>query len=280
MGAAWLDTTTVYGPAFTLASEPVAARRGRSSDASPPGCSRRSPPLPRSRRRSSPAGSRAVARSRSAFVGWNPLLAIHLAGGGHNDAWVGALVAGRARARRRPAASRARARCGRSRSPSSGCRSSFSRSARSRRARAAAPRGTAGFAVAAAAIVAASRRGATGSHWPLAIFPLAGNAALETSYAIPHRLEQLGVPHGARARARRRRRSSPGSPGSRAKRAAAGRASASRRASSSRRRPTSRSGTWPGPCRSPRPTRTTWRQVALPRALRLPAAPDDPALAR
>ena len=27
-----------------------------------------------------------------AFVGWNPLLAIHAAGGGHNDAWVGALI--------------------------------------------------------------------------------------------------------------------------------------------------------------------------------------------
>jgi hypothetical protein len=33
-----------------------------------------------------------------------------------------------------------------------------------------------------------------GGAWPLAIFPLAGNAALETSYAIPHRLEQLGLP--------------------------------------------------------------------------------------
>ena len=27
-----------------------------------------------------------------AFVGWNPVLAIHAAGGGHNDAWVGALI--------------------------------------------------------------------------------------------------------------------------------------------------------------------------------------------
>ena len=35
-----------------------------------------------------------------------------------------------------------------------------------------------------------------GFSWPLAIFPLAGNAALETSYAIPHRLEQLGLPGG------------------------------------------------------------------------------------
>ena len=35
-----------------------------------------------------------------------------------------------------------------------------------------------------------------GGSWPLAILPLAGNAALETSYAIPHRLEQLGIPDG------------------------------------------------------------------------------------
>ena len=33
-----------------------------------------------------------------------------------------------------------------------------------------------------------------GGAWPLAVFPLVGNAALETSYAIPHRLEQLGLP--------------------------------------------------------------------------------------
>ena len=33
-----------------------------------------------------------------------------------------------------------------------------------------------------------------GGAWPLAIVPLVGNAALETSYAIPHRLEQLGLP--------------------------------------------------------------------------------------
>ena len=33
-----------------------------------------------------------------------------------------------------------------------------------------------------------------GLAWPFAIFPLAGNAALETSYAIPHRLEGLGLP--------------------------------------------------------------------------------------
>ncbi len=30
----------------------------------------------------------------AAFVAWNPVVALHLAGGGHNDAWVAALVMG------------------------------------------------------------------------------------------------------------------------------------------------------------------------------------------
>ena len=89
--ADWRDTTTVYGPAFTLASEPVARVAGSSADAAAwifkalaapaavvaPSLASR---LARGR------------RSRRAFVGWNPLLAIHLAGGGHNDAWMAALV--------------------------------------------------------------------------------------------------------------------------------------------------------------------------------------------
>src|SRR5204863_4620255 len=36
-----------------------------------------------------PPGRRAFA---AAFVGWNPLLAVHFAGGGHNDAWMMAFV--------------------------------------------------------------------------------------------------------------------------------------------------------------------------------------------
>jgi hypothetical protein len=39
--------------------------------------------------------------------------------------------------------------------------------------------------------------GLYGGAWPFAILPLAGNVALETSYAIPHRLEQLGLPEAA-----------------------------------------------------------------------------------
>ena len=89
-----------------------------------------------------------LARRRAfaiALVGWNPVLAVHLAGGGHNDAWVGALILAalalsasrRGNGRRRP--------LGRSRSRSSGCRSSSSRSARSSRGRRGRPRGARGL---------------------------------------------------------------------------------------------------------------------------------------
>jgi hypothetical protein len=36
-----------------------------------------------------------------------------------------------------------------------------------------------------------------GLDWLRVVGPIADNAVLETSYALPSRLEQLGVPHGA-----------------------------------------------------------------------------------
>ncbi len=53
-----------------------------------------------SRSRCSPPSSRGGARFAAAFVGWNPLLAVHFAGGGHNDALMMALVLGALAARR------------------------------------------------------------------------------------------------------------------------------------------------------------------------------------
>jgi hypothetical protein len=191
MGTAWLDTTTVYGPVFTMASEPVAVVAGDSSTvaawtfkALAGGAALAAALL---------AGRLARRRAFAiALVGWNPLLAVHLAGGGHNDAWVGALIlaalalassrrlqgagvvwvlaiavkwvpilflalrAVEARATGRPVAHRGLA--------------------------------------AGAAVVAVLASVLYGGAWPFAILPLAGNAALETSYAIPHRLEQVGVP--------------------------------------------------------------------------------------
>ena len=87
-GSRWRDSTSVYGPGFTLASEPVAAAAGSSEDAAAwlykglAGLAAVSATLLAARRSAFAA----------AFVGWNPLLAVHLAGGGHNDAWVGALL--------------------------------------------------------------------------------------------------------------------------------------------------------------------------------------------
>jgi hypothetical protein len=194
IGEDWRDTTSVYGPAFTLASEPVALAAGESSDAA-------------AWLYKSLAAAAAVAvallaaglaRRRAlacAFAGWNPLLALHLAGGGHNDAWVAALLVGALAL----AASR---------------RSGLAGAAWSLAVfvkwvpllflplwGAAAPRhvrrtAAVGFA-AATAVVVALGTWRYGWHWLSAFGPLAANAAEETSYAIPSRLQDLGVPEAA-----------------------------------------------------------------------------------
>ena len=90
-GAAWRETTSVYGPAFTLVSEAVALVSGSSAAAAAwifkvlaalavLACALLAARLARDR------------PFALAFVGWNPLLAIHFAGGGHNDALMMALV--------------------------------------------------------------------------------------------------------------------------------------------------------------------------------------------
>lgn len=93
MDAAWRGTTSVYGPAFTAASEAVALAVGSSP-----------------RRASSvfktvaalgvvvcAALAAALSRHRAfaaAAVGWNPLFALHFGGGGHNDSLMVALLLG------------------------------------------------------------------------------------------------------------------------------------------------------------------------------------------
>jgi alpha-1,6-mannosyltransferase len=137
----------------------------------------------------------ALARRRAlacAFAGWNPLLALHLAGGGHNDAWVAALLVGVLAL----AASRRLALAGAAWSLAVLVKwvpllflplwalagwTSVRR------------RATIGFALATALVVAlATWR--YGWHWVSAFGPLAANAAEETSYAIPSRLQDLGLP--------------------------------------------------------------------------------------
>jgi alpha-1,6-mannosyltransferase len=194
LGADWRDTTTVYGPLFTGISEPVAEVAGSSSDAAAwlykslaavavlVAC----------------AAVARVARRPAlavAFVGWNPVLAVHAAGGGHNDALVGGL------------ATLAVALALRRRHELSGAvwvaavlvkwvpivflaLSSLAARARAR------PVGWRGVA-AAAVVLGALATWLYGLDWLRAAEPLAGNAARETSYALPARLEQAGLPHGA-----------------------------------------------------------------------------------
>ena len=87
MGSDWHRTYDAYGPAWTLVAE---------ADADAAGSSPRS--AARGFRWVAAVGALVLvaaaafaARRRAyaaAFVGWNPLLALHMAGGGHNDAWM------------------------------------------------------------------------------------------------------------------------------------------------------------------------------------------------
>jgi len=191
LGADWRDTTSVYGPAFTLVSEPVARIAGTSADTA-------AWLFKLLAALSVLAAAVAVSRSSrrpalaAAFVGWNPVLAIHAGGGGHNDALVGALVATAVAlgAHRRP-------RLG-------GVTWAlaalvkwvpllfFALAAVAARARSR-PTGLGALAatVVAGGVLATWRYGL---DWLGALGPLAGNAARRTSYALPSRLESLGLP--------------------------------------------------------------------------------------
>lgn len=189
-GADWRDRTTVYGPAFTLASEPLALAAGSSPDAA----AWQYKGLAALAASASVLLAANLARRRAlaaAFVGWNPVLAVHLAGGGHNDAWVGALVL----------AALALGRAGRPRAGGAVWAAAIAvkwvpvvflalgaLEARATRRRI----GLAGLAVGAAAL-AVLGTWRYGLAWLDVVEPLAENAARETSYALPHRLEQLGL---------------------------------------------------------------------------------------
>jgi hypothetical protein len=181
----------VYGPAFTLASEPIARAAGSSSDAAAwiYKCLAAAAVLA-----AAALAARLSARPTLALalVGWNPLLAVHFAGGGHNDAWLAVLVVG------------ALAAGGAGRRQLAGvCWAlgafvkwvplillplrALEARARDRRV------GHIGFALAVSALAAAAVA-RYGFAWLHALGPLARNANHETRWALPHRLEQLGVP--------------------------------------------------------------------------------------
>jgi hypothetical protein len=193
-GTSWRDSTTVYGPAFTLASEPLARAARSSADAAAW--------IYKALAAVAVLAAAALSARVSvrpalalAFVGWNPLLAVHFAGGGHNDAWVallvvGALAAGAAGRRQLAGVCWA-----------VGALVKWvplvllplrALEARSRRRHV----GHAGFAAAAALLVALALA-RYGTAWLEAFGPLARNANHETRWAFPHRLQQLGLPRFA-----------------------------------------------------------------------------------
>jgi hypothetical protein len=192
MGGAYRGTTSVYGPLFTFASEPVAGAAGSSKDAAAW--------LYKSLAALAMLGTIALvavlARRRAfavALAGWNPLLALHFAGGGHNDAWMAllvmsALALGASGRRQWAGAAWAAA--------------IFVKwiaiiflPLRALEARAHGRKvGHLGFAVAVVVLAAAASL-QFGWHWLEAFGPLARNANRETQFALPHRLKELGVQH-------------------------------------------------------------------------------------
>jgi hypothetical protein len=194
VGAEWRDTTNVYAPAFTLASEPVALAAGPSRE--------RAAWLFKALAAVAMVAAAALAARlgqrpafAAAFVGWNPVLALHLAGGGHNDAWLAALVLG----------ALALAAAGRGRLAGTAWALAVLvkwvpllflplRALEARRTgRRLAHSGT--LVIGAAVLAVATWR--YGLHWTAAFGPLARNAGLRTRFALPSRLEQAGVPGDA-----------------------------------------------------------------------------------
>jgi hypothetical protein len=192
IGGAWHGATSVYGPLFTLASEPPSAAAGSSADAAAW--------IFKSLAALAMLGTVALttflARRRTfatALVGWNPLLALHFAGGGHNDVWMAVLVM----------AALALGATGRRQwAGVAWVAAIFVKwvavvflPLRILEARACGRRvGHLGFAAAAIVAVAAASI-AFGWHWLEAFGPLARNANKETQFALPHRLKETGVPH-------------------------------------------------------------------------------------
>ena len=193
-GADWRDTTSVYGPAFALLSEGVALVSGSSAAAA----AWIFKALAAAGALACVLLAAALARDRpfaAALVGWNPLFAVHFAGGGHNDSVLVALTLA------------ALVLAARGRKDWAGGAWALAvlvkwiplvfLALRAVAARASGRRvGHAGFAAATVAVLGlATWR--YGFDWLRSFGPLARNVEEQSSYALPHRLEQLGVPHDA-----------------------------------------------------------------------------------
>ncbi len=192
MGEAWRDTTTVYGPVFTALSEPVALAAGSSPD--------RAAWLWKALAAAATLAAAALAALRSArpafavaVVGWNPVLAVHAAGGGHNDALLGALLA----------AALALGALGRQRAAALAWPLAvfvkwipivlYALAVVARRRRG--ERLVTGWEVGAWVALTLGATALYGLGWLQSLRPLVANAARRTEYALPSRLEQIGLPH-------------------------------------------------------------------------------------
>lgn len=196
MGADWRDTTSVYGPGFALLSEGHAVAAGSSPTRAAwlykalGAASILALVFLAARLGERPAFS-------AAFVGWNPLLAFHFAGGGHNDALMMVAVLG----------AMALAAAGRLELAGGAWAAAIAlkwvalvflplraiaayRTGRSVR--------HLGFAVTAVA-VAGIATWRYGTAWLGAFGPLASNFARQADYSIPNRLADLGISEHAAA---------------------------------------------------------------------------------
>ena len=179
-GRAYLHETSAYGPAFSLVTRPLGLT---GSAYAAQWLLRLAAAL------AVLATAVLVARGRpfaAALVGWNPLLAVHFGGGGHNDALMTVLVAG------------ALVLAERRRLQTAGAVWAVSvlvkwvsillLPLRALEARATGRRvGHAGFAVAVFVVLGAATV-LWRLHWLHALTPLSHDAARQTSYAIPRRL--------------------------------------------------------------------------------------------
>ncbi len=193
VGAAWRHTTSVYGPAFTLASEPLALADGASADAaawtykSLAAVAMLAAALLAARLSRRPAAALVL-------VGWNPAMALDFAGGGHNDAWMALLVV----AALALAASGRRQLAGAAWATASLIKwvPLLLLPLRALEARATGrPVRHLGFAVTAIALVAVSVW-AYGWSWLRAAVPLLQHAEVGSKFSLPHRIAHLGVPYG------------------------------------------------------------------------------------
>jgi hypothetical protein len=188
MGSDWYRTRDTYGPAWTLASEGAARTVGDSARSE----ARFFKLLAAAGMLALTAAAAFAARRRAmaaAFVGWNPLLALHFGGGGHNDVWMLALaVAGTGFASR-----------GRGWAAAAAWTVSTAvkfvtlvfvplEAARLRRRF---PWLALAVSAAAAAAVASALYG---WWWIRALAPISNQLQAESAIGAPHRLAQLGVP--------------------------------------------------------------------------------------